>query len=41
MDLKKVGITDFGELEYGPGLSDCANNKAELFSQLDDMVLNN
>ena len=30
MDLKKLGITSYGELESGE-LGDCANNKLELF----------
>ena len=30
MDLKKLGITDYGELESGE-LGNCANNKLELF----------
>ena len=30
MDLKKLGITDYGELGTGQ-LGDCANNKLELF----------
>ena len=30
VDLKKLGITEYGELESG-GLGTCANNKLELF----------
>ena len=30
VDLKKLGITDYGELESGQ-LEECANNKLELF----------
>ena len=30
VDLKKLGIMDYGELESGQ-LGDCANNKLELF----------
>ena len=30
VDLKKLGITDYGELESGQ-LGQCANNKLELF----------
>ena len=35
MDLKKIGISNFGELTYG-GLGTCANDKLEL--QYEDNV---
>lgn len=37
VDLKKLGIMDYGELESGQ-LADCANDKLELF--FPDKVLN-
>jgi len=38
VDLKKLGISDYGELESGQ-LGDCANNKLELFFPDKPMVL--
>ena len=35
VDLRKLGITDYGDLASGM-LGDCANNKLELFAE--DMV---